>query len=95
MGCLGDAFRSYRNTTGRRHEEDQWDYKVPAAGRYILEWFWELHNGRAISQASCLPLSSLEIQARSQLRRVTLHISELDAIRQLDAKFLAVMSEKP
>jgi hypothetical protein len=93
-GTLGQAFRSYHKHTGKKHPEDAWDYEVPRAAQYLLEWFWELNMGRAVSQAGYLGLSSVEIVAWATLRRISLRDWELDAIRQLDSKFLSVMAEK-
>jgi hypothetical protein len=94
VGTLGDAFRSYRRQAGKRHQDDNWDYEVPAAAQYLLDWFWELNMGRGISQAGYLGLSAVEIQAWASLRQIRLRDWELDALRQLDAKFLQVMAEK-
>lgn len=67
---------------------------MPRAAQYLLDWFWELNLGRGVSQAGYLGLSSVEIVAWATLRQVTLRDWELDAIRQLDSKFLSVMAEK-
>lgn len=50
--------------------------------------------GRHVSQIGYLGLSSVEIAAWTSLRGIRLKGWELDALRQLDAKFLSVMTEE-
>ena len=91
---LGEAFRKFRQHSGRKHEDDNWDYQVPPAARYLLEWFWELTAGRPAGPSGWLGLPATEIEAWAALRRIVMRPWELDAIRALDAKFLEVMGER-
>jgi hypothetical protein len=92
--CLRDVFAAYRRDRGTRHPEDNWPWKAPRAGLYLVEWFWDLNLGRTASANGYLGISAAEIVAWCSLRRITLKTWELDALRRLDAKFLTVMSEK-
>jgi hypothetical protein len=59
-----------------------------------MRWFWDLNMGRGVSQVGYLGLPATEIAAWANLRRIRLREWELDALRRLDATFLAVMAEK-
>jgi len=65
---------------------------LPAAGDYIWRWFLSLHNGRGSGGFGPNPISSIEIQAWSQLEGIRLAWWELKALRGMDAAFMSVTS---
>lgn len=91
---LRQAFRQFRETTGRAHPDDHWLYEKPLGGTYLLTWFWEIGRGRQVVDGGMLPIAARDINDWCVLRRIRLAPWEVSAILTLDAKFLEVMRDK-
>ena len=90
---LAENFASYERQTGKRHPEDE-RIQIPDDGAYLLEWFYELGQGRPVCEVGYLPIPASEIAAWCALREIHLRPWELDVIRALDRLLLTELARK-
>ena len=78
---------------GRPVEELHHD-PLPEEAQYLWEWFAELSNSRQSGGFGPNPISHLDMQAWASLKRLTLEPFEVDALRAIDAVYLAASNKK-
>lgn len=83
-----------RQYNARFHQPTGPIAEIPAHGRHLWEWFWELSGQRWYTDGSPLPLGYPAIRAWSKLTDNRLLPVELQAITQMDDAYLRECGEE-
>lgn len=66
---------------------------VPVSGKYLWDWFWELHNGRSYGLATN-PLSYADMASWASLVGAEPSPSDIRVIKSMDAKFINTQAKQ-
>lgn len=91
-----------KNSNGetRRERNERFNHKtgeapcVPQVGQHILEWFWQISEGRSTGINGNDRLTCTEISAWSQLTGNIITPEEFEMIRAMDVVWCNAMSEE-
>lgn len=91
---MRDAYRIYRQASGKKHPEDKPAVPFPRGLEYLWAWFSELEGSRPIAEGFLLPIPASQYLAWAQLSGVSLRPWQLMVLRAIDAAAMKVAMEK-
>jgi hypothetical protein len=76
----------FERRSGKRHPDNKY-CEPPTAGLIWWKWFWDLSSGRSQGK----PISFSELDSWARLKSVELEPEDIQAIKTMDAAFLAAL----
>jgi len=84
----------------RRQRNERFDVDTPEAPvldpdfDYLMDWFWELHQGRSMGMGDGEPLSFTEIEAWVRLTGTVIRREEVRILMTIDRAYLHAKGEE-
>ena len=81
------------NNKTRRERNEQFGHespelKIPSAGRYLWDWYWELSSGLIrINDGAVIPIPPSEVKAWVEITRNIVYPTEYAILRAMDMAF--------